>query len=178
MKHLNKILCMAMLTIAAVSFTSCGDDDDEPKAKDNTFVFDGMTYNIVNVGLYHNEEKKGYNIVFADSKDVDLQHEVPDEKISSFNFVAFDCPESQMGKKITNPNNLGDEHWELYIDVVLHGTFYYFEDNLISVSRYADYSGGMLKVGISAKMKTYDGVIHTLQLKYEGIPNMSLHYIF
>ena len=44
MKHLNKILCMAMLAFAAAAFTSCGDDDD------NTTV-----NNIVNniVSEYH-----------------------------------------------------------------------------------------------------------------------------
>ena len=263
MKHLNKILCMAMFAFAAVAFTSCGDDEPEvklpdeivlstselsllpgesaqitahvypedatdktvlwsvdgtgvmvndkgivtatgtegsatvtatakantavkatcivivgePKAKDNTFVFNGKTYNIVNAGLYHNEARKGYNIVFADSKDIDLRYEVTYEAISPLNLVAFDFPESQMGKKIIDPTNLGEENWKFHIRVGLNGNLTNLENNLISISRYADYSGGTLKVDVSAKIKTDDGATKTLQLKYEGIPDISLRYI-
>ncbi|MBR5435248.1 MAG: hypothetical protein IK120_00090 [Muribaculaceae bacterium] len=181
MKHLNKILCMAMLAFAAAAFTSCGDDEPAPeptpKPNENKFVFDGTECQIVNASAYV-ISSNGCRFVLADDASVDLSKKVPDALLNSFDYVMIDCPSAKFGKTITNPADLNDGGWYYYLCTKLknQNNRTYFQDNLTSISSYVNFSDGKLEVKISAEA-TIDGAKHKLTVNYSGKPVAANEYI-
>ena len=168
---------MAMLAFVAFTFMSFSHDDSS--AKETVFIFDGKEYKIESAAIYHNSEDKGYNIVLADSKSVELQYELLAEPVASLSFVTIDYPDSQMGTMVTEVNNHGDENWEYYLGVRIKGenAYAYFEASPISISRYVDFADGVLTVKINAKSTAADGTEHTLCVNYKGNPAIVDEYI-
>ena len=178
MKHLNKILCMAMLAFAAVAFTSCGDNDEPtPTPNEFKFVFDGTERPIVNSSVYV-ISSNGCRFILADDASVDLSKKVPQTQANSLGYVMIDCPTAKFGKTIHDPADLSQGGWNYYLAAKLKGQEKrtYFQDNLTNISSFVNFAEGKLEVKITAEA-TIEGVNHTLTVIYKGAPVIANEYI-